>query len=201
MSNVKFGQGPTAEQLRAELSRVQYRRRYMTTLRSTIYALIAVATVVLLAVIWLPVFRITGESMEPTLSSGDIVVTWRGDAPVQGEMVAFAHEGKTLVKRVVAVAGDEITMRLDGTVVVNGAALDEPYVAALDRGECDVELPMIVPDGCVFVMGDNRGDSVDSRSTAMGCIPVEEIIGRTLLRIWPMDRFEMYMSFEQLWRD
>lgn len=202
MSNQRNVQGPTSEELRAELARVKYRRKYMSTLRSTIYALIALATVVLLAVLWLPVYRVTGDSMADTLCDGDIVVTYRSDAPGRGELIAFdCDNGKTLIKRVIAVGGDTVDIRTDGTVVVNGSEIDEPYLSGKAFGECDVELPVTVPDGYVFVMGDNRSESVDSRSSVMGCIPREKIVGRALARVWPVQEFEFYFSFEQLWSD
>jgi len=202
MNNQNQIQWPTAEQLRAELERVRYRRKYMSILRSTIYTLIALATVVLLAVLWLPVFRITGDSMAETLNNDDIVVAWRSEEPERGEMIAFTSENnKTLVKRVVAVGGDTVNIRTDGSVLVNGVLLDEPYLTGKAFGECDIEFPLDVPEGTVFVLGDNRDESVDSRSSVMGCVPVEQITGRMLMRVWPIQDFEWYMSFEQLWRD
>lgn len=200
--NNQRNDGPSVEQLRAELERVRYRRRYMSTLRSTIYMLVALATVVLLAVLWLPVFRVSGDSMAGTLDSGDIVVTRRTTSVDRGDLVVFGCDnGKTLIKRVIGMAGDEIDLLDDGTVLLNGAPLDEEYVLSPESGACDVELPLVIPDGCLFVMGDNRAESVDSRSAAIGCISEDQVVGCVIARVWPLKGMELFLPAGQLWRN
>ncbi len=85
--------------------------------------------------------------------------------------------------------GDIIDISEDGVVYVNGEPLDEPYVRELALGECDIELPYQVPESRIFVMGDHRLVSVDSRSSTVGCIADEYIIGKVIFRIWPLEDF------------
>ena len=180
---------PTSEQLRAELGREKYRTRYGRALRSTVYALVTVAAVaVLVATLWLPVLQIYGSSMTPTLTDGDVVVTVKTSDFEQGDVIAFYYNNKILIKRVIAEAGDWVDIDEDGTVYVNGAALDEPYVFESSLGECDITLPYQVPDGRVFVMGDHRSTSVDSRSTSVGCVAQEQVVGKVTFCVWPLAR-------------
>lgn len=180
---------PTPDQLQAELGREKYRTRYARVLRSTVYALITVAAVaVLVATLWMPVLQIYGSSMTPTLTDGDIVVTVKTSDFEPGDVIAFYYNNKVLIKRVVAQAGDWVDISDDGTVYVNGAELDEPYVFEKSLGECDIELPYQVPDGRVFVMGDHRSTSVDSRSTSVGCVAQEQVVGKVTFCVWPVTR-------------
>lgn len=177
---------PPIEQLEAELKRERYKHRYGTVLRSTIYTLITVAAVaVLVATLLLPVLQIYGNSMSPTLTDGDIVLSLKGSDFKTGDIIAFYYNNKILVKRVIAGPGDWVDIEVDGTVFVNGEALDEPYLVEKAFGDCNIELPYQVPESRVFVMGDHRSVSVDSRSTAVGCVAQEQIVGRLVLRLWP----------------
>lgn len=179
---------PRVEQMEAELKRLRYRRRYGTVLRSTIYALITVAAVaVLVATLWMPVLQIYGSSMTPTLSAGEIVLSLKTGQPRQGEIIAFYYNNKILVKRVIAGPGDWVDIAADGTVSVNETPLEEPYLTERALGECDIQLPYHVPDERYFVMGDHRSTSVDSRSTAVGCVAGEAIVGRIAFRVWPLN--------------
>ena len=180
---------PLVEQLEAELKRERYKSRYRTVLKSTIYTLITVAAVaVLVATLWLPVLQIYGSSMTPTLQDGEILFSVKTEQMEQGDVIAFYYNNKILVKRVIAQPGDWVNLDEDGTVYVNSVALDEPYVSEKSIGECNIELPYQVPDGKIFVMGDHRSTSIDSRSTAVGCVEQEQIVGKIIFRIWPLDR-------------
>lgn len=180
---------PTAEQLETELKRVKYKRRYHSVLRSTVYTLITVAAVaVLVATLWLPVLQIYGNSMTPTLQDGEIIFTVKTSDFESGDIVAFYYNNKILVKRVICGPGDWIDIDKDGTVYINGARLEEPYLEEKALGDCNIELPFQVPDGRIFVMGDHRSVSVDSRNTAVGCVSQEQIVGKILFRIWPLKR-------------
>lgn len=181
---------PELSQLEAELRREEYRRRYKRTLRSTIFVLIVVAAAaVLAATVWLPVFRIYGSSMTPTVSEGEIVVSMKGMSFEKGDVVAIWFGNKLLVKRVIAGPGEWVDIDQDGNTYVNSQLLDEPYVSERALGECNIELPYQVPEGRYFVMGDHRSTSQDSRSTAVGCIPEEQIVGRIVMRVWPLSSF------------
>ncbi len=181
---------PTIQQLEAELGRVRYRRRYRTVLRSTVFTLITVSAIaVLIATLWLPVLQIYGTSMTPTLENGQIVVSIKSGTFETGDLVVFRYNNKILVKRLVAKAGDWVDIDTDGTVYVNDKPLEEPYLNEKALGECDLQLPYQVPESRMFVMGDHRSVSVDSRSTTVGCVAEEQIVGKIVLRVWPLDQF------------
>lgn len=181
---------PELDELKAELQREHYKLRYRSVLRSTIYTLIVVAAVaVLVATIWMPVLQIYGSSMSPTLGEGDIVVSVKGSDFEQGDLVAFYLGNKILVKRCIAGPGQWVDIDEDGTVYVDGEALDEPYLTEKSLGDCNIELPYQVPDNRYFCMGDHRSTSVDSRNTAVGCVAEEQIVGRIVFRVWPLPDF------------
>ena len=181
---------PSMEQIIRERERLRYRRRYSRTLKSTVAVLVVVAAAaVLVATLWMPVLRIYGTSMSPTLTDGQIVVTLIGSKFEPGELVAFYYGNKLLIKRVIAGPADWVDLDESGSVFVNGDLLDEPYLTAKAFGETNIELPYQVPDGRYFVMGDNRATSVDSRTTALGCVADDQIVGRVVFRIWPFSSF------------
>lgn len=178
---------PDLDSLRNELKRVEYQSRYRSVLRSTTYILIVVAAVaVLIATIWLPVLQIYGSSMEPTLSAQEIVLALKGSEFEQGDLIAFYIGNKILIKRCIATPGQWVNIDSQGKVFVDGNLLDEPYVSNLALGDCDITLPYQVPDERYFCLGDNRTTSVDSRSSAVGCIANEQIIGKVIFRILPL---------------
>ena len=177
---------PTIEQLKNELNRERYKRRYFLVIRSTVYSLITVAAVaVLVATLWLPVLQIYGHSMAPTLIEGEIVVTVKNSDFKPGDVVAFYYNNKILVKRVIGTPGDWIEIDEEGRVRVNQILLEEPYVQEYALGECDIEMPYQVPEQKVFVMGDHRSTSIESRSSVVGCVSEEAIIGKVIFRLWP----------------
>lgn len=181
---------PEIPELEQELKRERYKKRYRKTLRSTVYLLITVAAVaILVAVLWLPVLEIYGNSMSPTLENGQIVLSVKTDDMQTGQVLAFYYNNKILVKRVIAQAGDWVNIDADGNVYVNGTVLDEPYLPDKALGECNIELPYQVPESHVFVMGDHRSTSIDSRNTAVGCVSVDQIVGRLVMRVWPLPDF------------
>ena len=178
------------EQLTAELEREKYKRRYKRVLRSTIYTLIVVAAAaVLVATIWMPVLQIYGASMVPTLDEGDIVISVKGSDFEPGDLVAFYMGNKILVKRCIAGPGQWVDIDAGGNVYVDDKLLDEPYLTEKALGDCDIEFPYQVPDNRYFCMGDHRSTSVDSRSTTVGCVSDEQIVGKIVFRVWPLPDF------------
>lgn len=180
---------PSVKDLEAELERERYKRRYHRVLRSTVYTLITVAAIaILVATLWLPVLQIYGSSMTPTLTDGEIIFTVKTSDLKPGDIAAFYYNNKILVKRVICGPGDWINIAEDGTVYVNDVRLEEPYLTEKAFGECNIELPYQVPDDRYFVMGDHRSTSVDSRSTAVGCVAQEQIVGKIVFRVWPLNK-------------
>lgn len=179
---------PSAEQLESELKKIKYRNDFRKILRSTVSSLLVVAAIaVLVSMLFLPVLRVTGSSMTPTMQNDELIICSKRSNFKQGDIVAFYFNNKILLKRVIGTAGDYINITSDGTVYVNGNKLDEPYVSELALGTCDIEMPYQVPDNRIFVMGDHRSVSIDSRSTTVGCIADEYVIGKVIFRIWPFD--------------
>lgn len=192
MKNKKSLLIPTTEQLEKEIGRVKYRKRYRSVMRSTLYTLITVAAVsILVATLWLPVLQIFGNSMTPTLQNGEILFTVKTSEFESGDIVAFYYNNKILVKRVICGPGDWFDMDSDGSVYINGSKIDEPYIQEPAFGETNIQLPYQVPDEKFFVIGDHRSTSVDSRNTAIGCVAQEQIVGKIVFRVWPLDRFGM----------
>ena len=180
---------PSVDTLKAELKRVRYRHRYRAVLISTVSTLIVVAAIaVLVATLWMPVLQIYGNSMTPTLEEGQIVLSLKESEFVQGDLVAFYLGNKLLVKRVIAGPGDWVEITQEGQVYRNGKLLEEPYVSELALGQCDLEFPYQIPDERYFLLGDHRETSVDSRSSVVGCVAEEQIVGKIVYCVWPLDQ-------------
>ena len=166
---------------------IRYRKRFIRTLRDTVHTIIVIAAVaVLITNLMVPVLRIYGHSMNDTLDEGNIVLSVKGSTFKTGDIIAFYYNNKLLVKRVIGDSGDWIDIDQDGNVYVNNEEIEEPYLERKAMGECNIELPYQVPESRVFVMGDNRTVSVDSRNTAVGCVAEEQIVGKIFFRVWPL---------------
>lgn len=188
---MKKNRGPIEIPKTSEIEQVyrqaSYRKRLMEAIRSTVFMLIVVAAfAVLIAVLFLPILRIYGKSMHGTLDSGDIVLSVKSSNFDTGDVVAFYYNNNILVKRVIAEAGDWVDMDDDGTVYVNEVKLVEPYITEKAYGETDITFPYQVPENRIFVMGDNREVSIDSRNTSIGTVSDEQIVGRLIFKIWPI---------------
>ncbi len=171
------------------MKRVSYQNRYRSVLRSTVYVLIVVAAfAILVATLWLPFLRIYGTSMSPTLKDGELICCVKTSNFKPGDIIAFYYNNKILVKRVIGQSGDWIDIDDEGNVYINKKELEEPYLKEKSLGECDIKLPYQVPEGRVFVLGDHRETSIDSRSTTVGSVAQEQIVGKILIRIWPLGR-------------
>ena len=177
---------PPLKDLEGELQRERYKSRYRRVLRSTVFTLVTVAAAaILVATLWMPVLQIYGASMTPTLTDGDIVISRKVRNLKQGDIVAFYYNNRILVKRYIANAGDWVDIDEDGNVYVNGELLDEPYVYEKALGECNIELPYQVPENRIFVLGDHRSVSIDSRSSSVGCVAEDQIVGELVFCVWP----------------
>ena len=181
---------PEVPKLEAELKRINYKSRFRRVLRSTVYTLIVVAAcAVLVAVLFMPVLRIYGTSMTPTLNESNIVVSLKDAEIRQKDIVGVYYGTKLLVKRCIAEEYQWVDIDEDGNVYVDSVLLDEPYLTEKAFGECNIELPYQVPEGCIFVMGDHRETSIDSRNTSVGCIARDDVVGKIVFRVWPLSQF------------
>ena len=170
--------------------RASYRSRLKDSIISTVNILIVVAAIaILVAMLFLPVLRIYGQSMNATLWSGDLVFSLKGSSFETGDVIAFYYNNNILVKRVIATSGQWVDIDLDGNVYVDQKLIDEPYLKEKAFGECNIDLPYQVPESRIFVMGDNRSVSVDSRNTAVGCVAEEQIVGKIVFCVWPFSQF------------
>lgn len=176
------------EQVAAEHEKLERRAKFQRILKSTVSTLLVVAAAaVLISMLFLPVIQVSGDSMKPTLNNEDIILLVKTKNFSTGELCCVSWQNKLLLKRVIGLPGDSINIDEKGNVYLNGELLDEPYVTNKALGECDIDLPYTVPEGKLFVMGDQRETSIDSRSTAVGCVDYDQMVGRYLLRIWSAD--------------
>ena len=178
---------PSPEQVSRAYQQDQYRKRYKRAFVSTLSVLTVIAAVaVLVSTLFLPVIQVSGNSMEPTLSDGDVLVLLKSKSYERSQLCCISWQNKMLLKRVIGLPGDVVSIDTEGNVTVNGVLLDEPYVSDKTLGECDVTFPCQVPEGKVFVLGDHRSTSIDSRSSEIGCVDQDQIVGFVLFQVWPI---------------
>ena len=181
---------PSIEALEAELSRKKQKQNQRYLLRNTLYALLTVAAVtVLVAFLLISPLKTYGSSMTPTLEKDEIVVTLKTKTAEPGDIIAFYYNNKLFIKRVIALGGSTVDMDEDGAISVDGVILEEPYLTEKAFGNGDVEFPFEVPANQYFVLGDNRASSADSRSSILGCVDPDNMLGRVVFRVWPLKRF------------
>lgn len=179
----------TINQIQQVLNKETYKEKYVKILKSTIYSLVIIAAIALMiATMIMPVLQISGNSMTPTYNGGEIVLSIKTNNLKPGDVIAFYHGNKILVKRVIAGAGNWINIDESGQVYVNGYEIKEEYVNKLTLGETDIDYPYQVPDGHWFVLSDNRSNSIDSRNKEVGSISKENIIGKVIFQVWPIKK-------------
>lgn len=182
-------QFPTSGQIEKAIAKEQYSRKYKKVLKSTLSSLIVVAAIaVLIATLALPVLQIQGSSMEPTLNDEEIVVLIKTPNLKRGQLCCFSYQNKLLIKRIIGVPGDTILINEKGFVYVNDELLDEPYILDRALGECDIDFPFHVTENHYFILGDHRSTSIDSRSSVVGLVSSEQIVGKIFFRIWPFEK-------------
>lgn len=187
---MKKGEKPSVEQLEQALHSAKKAGSYNRALKSTVYALLVVAAAaILVATLVMPILQISGSSMTPVIGDGEIAAVLKTDKLERGDVIAFYYNNKVLVKRVIAFPGERVHIDTNGKVYINGAELDEPYLTEWAKGNCDIDLPYQVPEGRYFVLGDHRSTSADSRSKVIGPVSQEQILGKVVLRLWPLNRF------------
>lgn len=173
------------QRIQAEQARREKKGHFFSALG---ILLVVAAISVLIATRLVPVLQISGKSMEPALENGELVVIQKTTRIKQGDIISFYYQSKILVKRVIGTPGDYIDIDEEGNVYVNGTKLKEPYAIKKELGECDIDFPYQVPEGKYFVMGDHRSVSIDSRSSTIGCVAEDQIIGKVAFRFWPLSK-------------
>ena len=182
-------QAPVSEQIKQERRKIRQRKAFRKFIIRTVSVLIVVAAIsVLIATYWLPVLKVYGSSMSPTMEPGEVIVTVKSDAYKNGDIVAFWQGNKLLIKRVIAEPGQWVDIDSDGVVSVDGQNLNESYLSEKTKGTCDIELPHQVKESHWFLLGDNRESSLDSRTTFIGDVSKDQIESKILFRIWPVNK-------------
>lgn len=177
------------DEVKEELSRLKERERYLKKVQKTLSILVVVAAIsVLVATLWMPVLKIYGSSMDPTLENGQIVVSIKTKKLKSGDVVAFWQGNKLLVKRVIASPGQKVDIDVNGKVFVDGKAISESYLDSESLGNTDIDFPHQVEESRWFCMGDNRESSIDSRSAVIGDVSKEQIEGKVLFSVWPLNK-------------
>jgi len=185
---------PTAAELEKEIKRRktagEYRLAVWGALRTL---LIFAAAAVLISTLLFPVIRVQQNSMTPTLQEGDLLIFITAGQIKKSDVIAFHYNDQVLIKRIIAVESELIDIGFDGVVTINSEPFDEPYISSHSFGECTIELPLQVAANQFFVMGDHRETSKDSRIKEIGTIHKDRMIGKAIIRIWPINRIGLLL--------
>lgn len=179
----------TLEQLEKEVDRNKYRGKYYSLLRSTIYSLLIIVSIALIiSTFIMPVLEISTNAMEPKFKSKDLVLAVKTSNIKNGDIIAFYHGNKILIKRVIATSGQWVVVNEDKTVFVDGVKLKEPYISGEQLDDCTTKFPYQVPNESYFVLSDNRTNMIDSRNSEIDSIKKENIIGKIIFKIWDANK-------------
>lgn len=195
MAKTNESSRPASDLIQLELDRVENRRRFKRVMRNTLAVLVSVAAIaVLLATFLLPVMRIYGNAMTPTISEGELVLAIKTKSPERGDILGFYYNNRILIRRVIALPGETVSLDEFGNVTVNNQSLSEAYIYQKTLGTCDIEFPFRVPDDSWFVLGDNRLSSIDSRSSVVGCVSEDQFVGKVFVSFWPLQGFRFFRA-------
>ena len=182
IKNIKISIPQLEEELRKRKDR-SVKIRFIKTLVYS--AMVVIAFAIITSTSFFKILQVSGSSMEPNLHEGELLITSSFFNFKKGDMVAFYYNDSVLIKRVIATEGEVVNIEDDGTVFVNSVKLEENYVKELAYGNCDITFPYQVPKNSVFILGDNREVSIDSRSKSIGCISKDKIIGKIKFKLNP----------------
>lgn len=172
--------------LEKEIKKRKNKSLKISFIRTLAYsAMVIIAFAIITSTSFFKILQVSGTSMEPTLHEGELLLTSKFFEFKKGDMIAFYYNDNVLIKRVIATENDTIYIDYDGTVYVNSVKLKEEYIQKLDLGKCDITFPYQVPKNSVFILGDNRETSVDSRSQSIGCISIDKIVGKIQFKLNP----------------
>lgn len=173
-----------------ELEKGKEVRRYIS--KKTLSLFVILIAVLILLIVWcLPLVKIDGSSMAPTLHNGDIILTTEKESYRAGDIIIFKYGNSIITKRIIASGGDSVSIDTDGNVYVNNRLIQEDYLVEKALGECEIEFPYQVPEDTFFVLGDHRSTSADSRILSIGTVSEDDIIGMAVLKIWPLGDFDV----------
>lgn len=159
----------------------------------TFISLIVICIIMFLITTFCPFYTVEGNSMSPTISHNDLVCIKKTKSFKQGDLIAINYNNKLIVRRVIALSGDKVNIDRDGYVFVNDKKLEENYLTSRkDNPLRDEVFPYTVSSEKVFVLGDNRAQAIDSRMRDLGCIDQDKIIGKVVMKVYPITRFTIY---------
>lgn len=177
-------QRPSADQLRAELARELHKESRRESRSVVFFYIIGIIALLVVALIILfPIRRVGNDSMAPAYEKGSIVIIDRFAEPLRGDVILYEYGNKTIVNRVIGVEGDSINIDEDGTVYLNDEPLEEDYVKEKSLGNCNIELPFIIPPEKYFVLGDDRVNAEDSRDSKMWCVDIDQLVGKIIYTV------------------
>lgn len=183
---------PTLNELKEEIDYLKEKKRKgKNILNFLIIITFIISLIIIINVYFIPIYEIKGTSMDPTFKRNDVVAVLKGKTIERNDIIAFDYNGKILIKRVIGVGGDKISITEDGKVFVNDKELIENYAINIGDGVNTQDYPFTVPADSYFVLSDNRKESFDSRNINLGSISQNQVIGKIKFIIWPVKRIKI----------